>query len=85
MTAMHASTSDLETRLMALAAQRFGKSAASLVPSDDVFEKLGIDSMQAMELLTEVEAAFGVEIPDYELQGVTTFSGIAALVRRRLG
>ena len=48
-------------------------------------EKLGIDSMQAMELLTEIETTFGVETPDYELQGVTTFSGIAALVRRRLG
>ncbi len=78
-------TSELETRLLTLAAHRFGKSVASLQPSDDVFEKLGIDSMQAMELLTEIEGAFGVEIPDYELQGVTTFAGIAALVRRRLG
>jgi len=76
---------ELETRLVALAAHRFGKAVTSLQPSDDVFEKLGIDSMQAMELLTEIETTFGVEIPDYELQGVTTFSGIAALVRRRLG
>ena len=77
--------SELETRLVTLAAQRFGKPATGLQPSDDVFEKLGIDSMQAMELLTEIETTFGVEIPDYELQGVTTFSGIAELVRRRLG
>lgn len=85
MTASDFQTPALETRLVAIAAQRFGKPVASLKPSDDVFEKLGIDSMQAMELLTEIETTFGVEIPDYELQGVTTFSGIAALVRRRLG
>jgi acyl carrier protein len=85
MTATDPQTTALEARLLALAAHRFGKSVAGLAPSDDVFDKLGIDSMQAMELLTEIEAAFGVEIPDYELQGVTTFAGIAALVRRRLG
>ncbi len=83
---MNASSSpDLETRLLTLAAARFGKPVASLAPGDDVFEKLGIDSIQAMEMLTEIETTFGVEVPDYELQGVTTFAGIAELVRRRLG
>lgn len=72
-------------RLIQLSSTRYGVDATTLRAEDDVFEKLGIDSMQAMELLTEIETTFGVEIPDYELQGVTTFSGIAALVRRRLG
>ncbi len=83
---MNATTSsDLEIRLLTLAAARFGKAAGSLAPGDDIFETLGIDSIQAMEMLTEIETTFGVEIPDYELQGVTTFAGIAELVRRRLG
>ncbi len=79
------SSSDLESRLLSLAAARFGKPAGSLSPGDDIFETLGIDSIQAMEMLTEIETTFGVEIPDSELQGVTTFAGIAELVRRRLG
>ena len=37
-----------------------------------------------MELLTDVEEAFGVEIPDYELQGVTTFGALATVIKRRL-
>ncbi len=50
-------------RLITLAARTFGKDAATLSSSDDFFEALGIDSMQAMDLLTELEDTFEVEIP----------------------
>jgi acyl carrier protein len=73
-----------EQRLITLAANRFGKDAAALKPDDDFFQALGIDSYKAMDLLTEIEEEFGVEIPDYELQGVTTFSGLATVIGRRL-
>ena len=75
---------DTQNRLITLAATRFGKDAAALSPEDDFFEKLGIDSYQAMDLLTELEDTFGVEIPDYELQGVNTFRGLAEVIGRRL-
>jgi acyl carrier protein len=71
-------------RLVLLARRIFGARAERLGADDDLFEVLGIDSMQALELLTEVESEFGIEIPDYELQGVTTLRGIAAVVARRL-
>jgi len=72
------------TRLLDLAAQTYGKDAASLSAGDDFFEALGIDSMQAMELLTELEDSFSVEIPDYELADVRTFEGLAEVIGRRL-
>jgi acyl carrier protein len=75
---------DTTDRLISLAATRFGKNAAALTADDDFFQKLGIDSYQAMDLLTQLEDAFGVEIPDYELQGVTTFRGLADVIGRRL-
>jgi len=37
-----------------------------------------------MDLLTELEESFGVEIPDYELQDVKTFRGLAEVIGRRL-
>ncbi len=77
-------STDTQSRLISLAADRFGKDAAALGPDDDFFEALGIDSYQAMDLLTEVEDTFAVEIPDYELQGVTTFRGLAEVIGRRL-
>ena len=75
---------DLLKTLMTLAAKRFERDLADLQPSDDFFAKLGIDSFQAMELMTDLEDEFDVEVPDYELQGVTTFDGLADVLERRL-
>ncbi len=70
--------------LLTLAAERFGRERASLRPDDDFFDALEIDSVDAMTLLTAVEERFGVEIPDYEVQDVRTFTGLAAVIARRL-
>jgi len=74
---------ELETELIALAARRFRRDPASLAPDDDLFETLGIDSFQAMELLTELEETYGVEVPDYEVQRVRSFAELAEVVGRR--
>jgi acyl carrier protein len=71
-------------RLLALARARFGERGARLQPGDDLYEALGIDSLQAMALLTDLEDAFDVEIPDYELQDVRSLASIADLVKQRL-
>lgn len=75
----HTLTADLMQR----AARRFGKDASTLSPEQDLFEALGIDSLQAMDLLTELEDHFDVEIPDYELQDARTFAQLAEVLRRR--
>ena len=46
-------------------------------PDDDFFKKLDINSLQALDLLTRLENHFHVELPDYELQGVTDFRTLA--------
>jgi acyl carrier protein len=78
-----AATPDLEARLLDLAARRFGRARETLRADQDFFDALGIDSYRAMEMLTEVEETFGVEIPDWELDGVKTFAALADLIRRR--
>jgi acyl carrier protein len=70
-------------RLRDLAVARFGSRAASLGPDDDLFEALGIDSLAALDLLTDLERAFDVEIPDWEVQGVTTLRGLSDVIARR--
>jgi len=76
--------SDVLDRLIQLAAKKYGADAVTLKPEDDVFDSLKIDSFQAAELMSELEMDFDVEIPDYELQGVKTFGGLAAVIERRL-
>ena len=75
---------DIVTRLLTLTRARFGEKADRLSPGDDLYEVLQIDSMEAMDLLTALEDTFEVEIPDYELQGVTTFEGLAQVIARRV-
>lgn len=71
-------------RLRALAVERFGAAATDLPAHADLFEKLGIDSLQALDLLTDLEDAFCVEIPDYEVQGVHTLAGLVDVIARRV-
>jgi acyl carrier protein len=73
-----------ETELLDLAAAHFKADRKKLRPEDDIFQKLGIDSLQALELLTRLERHFGVELPDYELQGVSDFRTLAERIHVRL-
>jgi len=67
-----------------LAAAHFKVPRERLSPDDDFFKTLGIDSLQALDLLTRLEHHFRIELPDYELQGVTDFRTLAARIQSRL-
>jgi len=70
--------------ILKLAAAHFKVPREKLAPGDDFFEKLKIDSLQALELLTRLENHFRVELPDYEMQGVTSFRVLAERIQSRL-
>ena len=70
--------------LLGLAAQYFTIPREELTPSDDFYKKLKIDSLRALELITRLEHHFGVELPDYEVQGVTDFRTLASRIQSRL-
>ena len=67
-----------------LASKHFEVPAESLAPDDDFFRKLGINSLQALELLSRLENHFGIELPDYEVQGVSDFRTLASRIQSRL-
>lgn len=71
-------------RILDLARRRFGLGPDALAPADDLLGALGIDSVQALELLSALEAELGVELPDWELQDVRTFDDLARRVQDRL-
>jgi acyl carrier protein len=67
-----------------LAAKHFQVAHGSLAADDDFFKKLGINSLQALELLSRLENHFGIELPDYEVQGVSDFRTLASRIQSRL-
>ena len=71
-------------QILDLAATHFRVPRESLSADDDFFKTLGIDSLQALDLLTRLEQHFRIELPDYELQGVSDFRTLASRIQARL-
>jgi acyl carrier protein len=70
--------------VLSLATTHFKLAPGTLAAGDDFFKKLGIDSLQTLELLSRIENHFGIELPDYEVQGVSDFKTLAERIQSRL-
>jgi len=70
--------------ILELAANQFKVAAGSLKADDDFYKKLAIDSLQALDLLSRIENHFRIELPDYEVQGVSDFKTLAERIQARL-
>jgi acyl carrier protein len=70
--------------ILNLAAAQFKVPREKLAPDDDFYKTFGINSLQALDLLTRLEQHFNIEIPDYEMQGVSDFRTLASRIQARL-
>ena len=70
--------------ILELATKHFKATPGSLKADDDFYKKLGIDSLQALDMLSRLEDHFHIELPDYEVQGVSDFKTLAERVQARL-
>ena len=75
---------DTLSEVLKLAAAHFSVPREQLTPDDDFFKTLGINSLQALDLLTRLEQHAHIELPDYELQGVSDFRTLAERIQSRL-
>ena len=75
---------DTVDQILTLASNHFRVPREQLSPTDDFFKTLKIDSLQALELLTRLENHFHIELPDYEVQGVSDFHTLAERIQSRL-
>ena len=71
-----------ENRLLELISKKFNSDFHSLNFTEDLFEKLGINSLQALDLLSELEIEFDVTIQDSELNRIKTFQNLLDIIRR---
>jgi acyl carrier protein len=70
--------------ILDLAATHFKVPREKLTPDQDFFQTLKIDSFETLDLLSRLEHHFNVELPDYELQGVSDFRTLASRIQARL-
>ena len=69
-------------KLVAFAADRLEIEASKICP-DSTFESLGIDSLDVVEMVMDLESELGVEL-DFEDQNITTFQEMADFVESKL-
>lgn len=80
---MNAATSaPLETLILAALVKRFAFIDAAATTADmDLMRDLGLDSMQLVQLLVDLEIEYGIKIPEAALEK-TDFSTVAALAAK---
>ncbi|MCL2096046.1 MAG: acyl carrier protein [Oscillospiraceae bacterium] len=54
-----------------------------ITPETNITEDLGADSLDIVELLMSIEEAFGVSVPDEDVQGLKTIKDIVDYVESK--
>ena len=69
-------------KLVNYAAKQLELDAAEITP-DSTFESLGIDSLDVVEMIMDLETELGIEL-DMEDQKITTFRELADFIEAKL-
>ena len=69
-------------KLVAYAAKQLELDASQITP-DSTFESLGIDSLDIVEMIMDLESELGVEL-EMEDQQITTFGELAAFIDSKI-
>ena len=75
------SSPDLTSRILQIIAKNQKKDIAS-VTIDSSFEELGIDSMDAVNIVFEIENEFQVQVPDEEMRNIRSVRDIVEGVKK---
>ena len=69
-------------KLVAYAAKQLELDASEITP-DSTFESLGIDSLDVVEMVMDLESELGIEL-EMEDQKITTFQELADFIETKL-
>jgi len=68
--------------ILKLAAKHFNKKVETLSGETHLIDDLKGDSLDAVELVMNIEDHFDIEVPEDEIAGVRTLGGISTIVAR---
>ena len=79
-----ATESSVADRARAALAGRFRRDVGAIRPEHDLRNDLGLDSLDMIEMLFEIEEVFDIDIPNEDLPQIATVGDVIAYVERRL-
>lgn len=69
-------------KIQSLLAEALNLPAEKVTPDSKIVEDLGADSLDVVELLSQLEDEYGVVIPDEEVEGLVTVADVAAEIEK---
>ena len=69
-------------KLVAILAEQLDADADAMTPDTKIADDLGADSLDLVDLLMSIEDEFGVEIPDEEVENLTTIGEVADYISK---
>jgi acyl carrier protein len=75
-------TNAIEDKIRAVLAKKLSIDPSQIKGDTRLAEDLGLDSFGGVEIIFEIEEAFGLKIPDSDFQQVRTFNDVVAYITK---
>ncbi len=72
---------DIQQKVIGIIAKKLKVDPAKVAPNTLLAQDLGVDSFGALEIMFEIEEAFGVAMPDCEIEKIRTVTDIVNQLR----
>lgn len=79
-----ANTKSTEEKIKDIVVELTGCDASKLMPDAKFIDDIGVDSLDAVEIIMGVEEEFGVEIPDEAAEKLMTVGALTRYIDERL-
>ncbi len=73
-----------EGRIRSIVAEQLGVDLSEVTPEASIFDDLGADSLDVVELVMTLEDEFDIEVPDEDVEGMRTIGDVERYVEARV-
>ncbi len=81
---MNMDLSEIQEKIKAFLTEEFEVEEASIKPTAQLKKDLGIDSLEVVDIVVEVEKEFGVKIKSEDFKEVKTFGDLCEFIERKV-
>lgn len=82
---MEQSHHDIQSHIFSILRDRFEIDTTGLTNETDFVKDLGLDSLDVVELVMDMESGFNIEVPDTDMENMKTVGDALLIVRNALG
>ena len=69
-------------KIQSMLAESLNVSIEKVTPEAKIVEDLGADSLDVVEMLSQLEDEYGIQIPDEEVENLSTVADVAAALEK---